>query len=69
MQIDMFPEQSVTFKITNGDDDAVGLFYSVLAKCRKEVLRTGLKNMFNSEERVFIKEFTDKFQSGDEVKY
>jgi hypothetical protein len=62
MQIDIFPENSLTFKITSDEDNAVGIFTSVMKKCREEALKKGFRNMFNSDERSFIKEFTDKIQ-------
>jgi hypothetical protein len=68
MQIDLFNEDSITFKITNNGDDVIALFYSVMNKCNVEAKKIGLNNMFNSEEKAFIKEFTDKIK-GDEVKY
>jgi len=66
MQIELFNEDSITFKITNNGDDAIGLFYSVLKKCRNEAVKKGFRNMFTSDERVFIIEFTDKI-NGDET--
>lgn len=62
----MFSEDSITFKITNNGDDAISLFYNIMGKCKKEASRIGLKNMFTSDERAFIKEFTEKI-NGDEV--
>ena len=60
MQIDHFNEESMTFKIINtGGDNAIDTFCSVLRKCRTIAIKKGFNNMFNSEERTFIKEFTD----------
>lgn len=61
MQIDCFKEESLTFKITNTDgDDAVSVFNSVLTKCRVVASKKGFNNMFNAEEKAFLREFTDK---------
>jgi hypothetical protein len=61
MQIDLFTEESMTFKITNTNgDDAVKIFNTVLKKCRTAAMKKGFNNMFNSEEKEFIKEFTDR---------
>ena len=70
MQVDIFSEESLTFKITSAGDNAVGVFTEVMKKCRAEAAKKGFRNMFNSEERAFIKEFTDKIQDdNNEVKY
>jgi hypothetical protein len=66
MQIELFSEDSITFKITNNGDDAIELFYNILKKCREEATKKGFRNMFNSDERAFIMEFTDKI-NGDEA--
>ena len=61
MQIECTQEVSLILKVSNDfGDDAVGVFYSVLTKCRKECLKKGFNNMFNQEEKKFIKELTDK---------
>ena len=61
MQIDFTSEESLVFKITNTDgDNAIEVFNSVLNKCRIVAAKKGFNNMFNSEERAFIREFTDK---------
>lgn len=60
MQIDYFTEESMTFKVTNTcGDNAISVFSSVLRKCRTMAMKRGFNNMFNSEERTFIKELTD----------
>jgi hypothetical protein len=64
MQIDYFTEESMSFKITNtGGDDAIKVFNSVLRKCRTVAMKKGFSNMFNSEEKAFIQEFTDTLLS------
>jgi hypothetical protein len=68
MQIDLFQEDSMTFKITNTGDDAVKVFHDIMEKCKKESSRIGIKNMFSTDEKIFIKEFMEKL-SGDEIKY
>ena len=69
MQVDFIHENSVTFKISNTHgDDAVTVFYNIIKKCKTEAEKRGFKNMFNSDEKDFLKEFTEKI-SGDEVKY
>ena len=68
MQVDFLAEDSVSFKITSGYDNAIGVFYSVMDKCRLEASKKGFRNMFNSEEKAFIMEFTDKFTT-DETKH
>jgi hypothetical protein len=69
MQIDCFKEDSLTFKITNTDgDNAVDMFNTILKKCKREAGKRGFNNMFNSDEKAFIKEFTEKIMN-DEVKY
>lgn len=68
MQVDCFNEESITFKITNEGDNAVGIFFDIMKKCKEEASKKGFRNMFNSDERAFIKEFTDKVKS-DETRY
>lgn len=69
MQVDFIHENSVTFKISNTlGDDAVEVFYNVMKKCNTEASKKGFRNMFNSEEKSFLKEFNEKI-NGDEVKY
>jgi hypothetical protein len=68
MQVDYFIENSISFKITNDCDDAVNVFYGVMDKCRQEASKKGFRNMFTSDEKAFIKEFTDKFAI-NEVKH
>ena len=61
MQIDCLKEESLTFKITNTDgDEAISVFNSILKKCRQVADKKGFNNMFNSEEKMFLREFTDK---------
>ena len=68
MQIDVYSEESLTFKITNdGGSDAIGTFHSILSKCRKEAFKKGFNNMFTSEEKAFLKEFTDKVLENNEA--
>lgn len=60
MQVDCFKEESITFKITNTDgDSSVDVFHSILGKCKKVAEKKGFNNMFNAEEKAFLKEFTD----------
>jgi hypothetical protein len=59
MQVEYSYEDSMTFKITNNGDNAIDVFNSILRKCRKEASKKGFNNMFNSEEKAFIKEFTE----------
>jgi len=69
MQIDCFKEDSITFKITNTDgDNAVSVFNTIIRKCKKEACRKGFNNIFDSEEKAFLKEFTEKVIN-DETKY
>jgi hypothetical protein len=69
MQVDCFKEESLTFKITNTDgDDAITTFNSILTKCKKVAEKKGFNNMFTSEEKAFIREFTDKIIA-DEAGY
>jgi hypothetical protein len=66
--VELFREDSMTFKVTNSDmADEVGLFISVIDKCKAEAGKKGFRNIFNSEERAFIREFAKKI-NGDEVK-
>jgi hypothetical protein len=61
MQIDCISEESLTFKITNTNGDkAIDVFHDIMSKCKDVSQKKGFNNMFNSEERLFIKEFTDK---------
>ena len=66
MQIDCFKEESLTFKITNTEgDDAVNIFNTVLAKCRSVANKKGFNNMFNAEEKAFIRELTDRLLNNE----
>jgi hypothetical protein len=59
MQIDVFKENSLSFKITDTDgDNAVEMFGTILKKCRAEASKKGFKNMFTHNEKEFINEFT-----------
>lgn len=71
MQVDCFKEESLTFKITNTDgDNAITVFNNILDKCRKVADKKGFNNMFNSEEKKFLKEFTEKvLNSNNETGY
>lgn len=61
MQIDCISEESLTFKITNTDGDkAIDVFHSIMCKCRETAKKKGFNNMFNNDEKLFIREFTDK---------
>jgi len=69
MQVECFKEESVTFKISNTDgDNAIDVFHSILSKCKKTAEKKGFNNMFNAEEKAFLREFTDKVLD-DEVGY
>ena len=66
MQIDCFKEESLSLKITNtAGDNAIDVFSSILNKCRTEALKKGFRNIFNGEERAFIKELTDTVQHNE----
>lgn len=71
MQIDIFSEESLTFKITNtGGDDAISTFHSILTKCLKEASKKGFNNMFSANEKAFLREFTEKvLNNNDEAGY
>jgi hypothetical protein len=66
MQIDCFKEESITFKITNTDgDDAIRVFHSIISKCKNTAEKKGFNNMFSSEEKGFLKEFTDTIMDNE----
>lgn len=59
--IEAYREESLALKITNNSEvDEVGLFLDVMKKCEAESKKKGFRNLFSSEERAFIKEFTAK---------
>jgi hypothetical protein len=60
MQIEVYKEESISFKLTNNGEQAVDVFLSVMKKCRKEAFKKGFKTMFDDEEKKFLIEFTDK---------
>lgn len=67
--VEAIREESMTFKVTNNDVvDEVGIFLEIVKKCNTEAGKKGFRNLFNSEERAFIKELHKKI-TGDEVKY
>lgn len=66
MQIDCFQEESITFKITNTDgDNAIDVFHSIMSKCKRIAEKKGFNNTFNSEEKAFIKEFTERILTNE----
>ena len=60
MQIEVIKESSITFKLSDNGDDAADMFGSIMNKCAAEASKKGFRNMFNSEEKAFIREFTRK---------
>jgi hypothetical protein len=66
MQVDCFKEESITFKITNTDgDSAINVFHSIINKCKKVADTIGFNNIFDSEEKAFLREFTDKILNNE----
>jgi hypothetical protein len=66
MQIAIVTEKSITFKLSDdGDDDASAVFGRVMNKCVEEAKKKGFRNMFTSEERSFLKEFSEKITYQD----
>lgn len=61
MQIEIIQEKSITFKLSDdGEDDASSIFGRVMNKCITEASKKGFRNMFDSEERAFLVEFSSK---------
>jgi hypothetical protein len=63
MQIEVVQERSVTFKLSdNSENDASRIFASIIAKCTAESKKKGFKNMFNEDEKEFLKKFNEQVQ-------
>ena len=63
MQIVVQQERSITFKLSdNSESDASRVFASIIAKCTAEAKKKGFRNMFNDDEKAFLKEFNEQIQ-------
>lgn len=56
-------ENSMTIQFTN-DDSApeVDIFLSIMSKCYKESQKAGFKNMFDTNEKAFLKAFVEDLE-------
>lgn len=66
MTVQIYRENSVTFKITSDQEvDSVGIFNDIMDKCLEEAKKKGFRNMFNKDEKSFLIEFVKQLKEID----
>jgi hypothetical protein len=63
--IEVSREDSITFKLINDDDRALDTFKGLMNKLKKEASKKGFKNFLDTEEKIFVTEFTNHIFGND----
>jgi len=65
--IEIYREDSMSFKVSNNGDNSLDCFKGIMRKLDSEARKKGFRNIFNTEEREFITEFSKNLFGNENI--